>query len=236
MLLNQNNVIYTSREKARVLSDFMSAVYAWMMVGLCISGITAYYIATKTSILQYLLKHSIVFYALIGLQLFSVIAINSIVRFMSVRMTGFYFAFYATLTGVTLSIIFLIYSANTISYAFFSTAFAFAGLSFIGYTTKRDLGPIGSFCMMALFGLIGISLLSFFIPALMKSSMQLIISALGIVIFSGLTAYDTQRIKALRNQYLITDDARKGAIQCALILYLDFINLFLNILRLMDRR
>ena len=118
----------------------------------------------------------------------------------------------------------------------FVTAFSFVGYVF-GYTTKKDLGPVGSFCMMGLFGLIGIMILGMFIPSMMGNGMQLAISMLGLIIFAGLTAYDTQRIKSLQFQYTSADQSRKGAIYGALILYLDFINLFLNILRLMgDRR
>jgi FtsH-binding integral membrane protein len=156
---------------------------------------------------------------------------------MSVAVASFVYVSYATLVGLTFSTLFLIYTTESISSAFFVTAFSFAGLSVFGYTTKRDLGPIGSFCMMGLFGLIGVIILGLFIPSMMGNTMQLTISVAGLIIFAGLTAYDTQRIKNLQFQYTTADQSRKGAIYGALVLYLDFINLFLNILRLMgDRR
>jgi hypothetical protein len=117
------------------------------------------------------------------------------------------------------------------------TAFSFAGLSAFGYVTKKDLGPIGTFCHMGLWGLIGFSLLSFIFPSIMGSTAQTVYSLCGIVIFAGLTAYDTQKIKAMNvlgNEG--TSEDHKETIYGALKLYLDFINLFLMILRLMGNR
>jgi uncharacterized protein len=171
------------------------------------------------------------------LQLVAVIALSGWVQKMSIATASFVYALYATLVGLTFSVIFLVYTMASISATFFVTSFAFAGLSLIGYTTKRDLGPIGTFCFIGLFGMIGVMLLSLFIPSMMSNSMELALSVIGILIFAGLTAYDTQRIKSLQLQYTTSTQARKGAIYGALILYLDFINLFINLLRLMgDRR
>ena len=112
----------------------------------------------------------------------------------------------------------------------------FAGLSLFGYTTKRDLGPIGQFCMMGLFGLIIVMLMSLFIPSMMGSTFQFTISVIGVLIFSGLTAWDTQKIK---QEYLAGIDQQhltRRAVNGALVLYLDFVNLFLFMLRLFSRR
>jgi uncharacterized protein len=142
---------------------------------------------------------------------------------------------YAALTGVTLSMIFLIYSLSSILQVFGITAFAFAGLSCYGFVTKRDLGPVGSFCLMGLFGLVGVAILSIFFPSLMSGTASYIYSLIGLGIFAGLTAYDTQKIKAMN--LIGTEDDQKEAIFGALTLYLDFINIFLYLLRLMgDRR
>jgi len=226
-----------SRDSAKVLSAFMSAVYMWMMVGITVSGLTAYYISTRQEIVTYIVQNRILFFGLIIAQFVAVIALSAWVQRMTVAVASIVYVAYATLVGLTFSTLFLVYTTESISSAFFVTAISFAGLSVFGYTTKRDLGPIGSFCMMGLFGLIGIIVLGLFIPSMMGNGMQLAISVAGLIIFAGLTAYDTQRIKALQLQYTTSDQSRKGAIYGALILYLDFINLFLNILRLMgDRR
>ncbi|HSW71335.1 MAG TPA: Bax inhibitor-1/YccA family protein, partial [Gammaproteobacteria bacterium] len=177
-----------------------------------------------------------VFFGIMIFQLLAVIALSAAVQRMSVALAATIYALYATLVGVTFSVLFLAYSIQSISLAFFTTAFSFAGLSLYGFLTKRDLGPIGSFCIMGLFGMIAVMLLSIFIPSMMNTSLQLTISVIGVLIFSGLTAYDTQKIKALQYQFASEEQARKGAIHGALILYLDFINLFISILRLMGNR
>jgi len=225
------------RSKSVSTASFMSRVYFWMMAGIFMSGITAFVIASKPDLVMYLAQNRGIFFGLVIAQLIAVVALSAAVQRMSVAMASAIYALYATLTGVTFSMLFLAYSMQSIALAFFTTSFAFAGLSVYGAVTKRDLGPIGSFCVMGLFGMLGLMLLSFFIPALAGTSVQLTISAIGVLVFSGLTAYDTQKIKALQYQFTSDDDARKGAIHGALILYLDFINLFLSILRLMgDRR
>jgi len=236
--MQSSNKNYTYlRSKTATSASFMSRVYFWMMAGILMSGVTAFVIASKPDLVVYLTQNRGVFFGLIIFQLIAVIALSAAVQRMSVALASAVFALYATLTGATFSVLFLAYSMQSIAQAFFVTAFAFAGLSGYGFVTKRDLGPIGSFCVMGLFGMMGVILLSFFIPALAGTSVQLSISVIGVLVFSGLTAYDTQRIKALQYQFASEEQARKGAIQGALILYLDFINLFISILRLMgDRR
>lgn len=225
------------RSKAVTSASFMSRVYFWMMAGVFMSGVTAFVVASKPEWVLSLVENKGLFFGLVIVQLIAVVALSAAAQRMSVGMASAVYALYATLTGVTFSTLFLAYSTQSLALAFFTTAFAFGGLSAYGTVTKRDLGPIGSFCMMGLFGILGIMVLSFFIPALTSNSVQLSISVIGVLVFSGLTAYDTQRIKALQYQFADDDAARKGAINGALILYLDFINLFISILRLMgDRR
>jgi len=221
----------------RVLSAFMSRVYLWMMIGITITGIVAYAVSSQPQMVMQIAQNKILFFGLVVLQLGAVLVLSVWVQRMSVMMASFIYTLYAALTGLTFSVIFLVYTMQSISSTFFVTAFAFGGLSLFGYTTKRDLGPIGSFCMIGLFGMIGVMLVGFFVPSMMGNSMQLTISSIGVLVFAGLTAYDTQRIKALSLSYTGSEMAAKGAIYGALILYLDFINLFLNLLRLMgDRR
>lgn len=226
-----------SFENTQTTSAFMSRVYMWMMAGIAITGVTAYVVAGNPAFVMQIMKNSFLFFGLVILQFAAVIALSAWVQRMSVGVAAFTFALYATLVGLTFSVFFLVYTMESLSSTFFVTAFAFAGLSLFGFTTKRDLGPIGAFCMIGLFGMIGIMLLGMFIPSMMSNSMQLAISAIGIIVFAGLTAYDTQRIKALQYNYTTNDMLTKGAIHGALILYLDFINLFISLLQFTgDRR
>lgn len=226
-----------SGSSERVLSAFMSRVYLWMMIGITITGITAYAVANQPQLVMQIVQNKILFFGLVILQLAAVIALTAWIQRMTVMTATIVYTAYAALTGLTFSTIFLVYTMESISSTFFVTAFAFGGLSLFGYTTKRDLGPIGSFCMIGLFGMIAVMLVGFFIPSMMGNSMQLTMASIGVLIFAGLTAYDTQRIKSIGLSYTSSEMAAKGAIYGALILYLDFINLFLNLLRLMgDRR
>jgi len=156
---------------------------------------------------------------------------------MSAMMATAVYLGYAVLTGSTLSVIFLSYDLGTIQNAFFVTTVSFMGLSLFGMTTKKDLGPVGTFCGMALFGLIGVGILMMFFPGTSGGTMGLMYNIGGVLIFAGLTAADTQKIKEMNvigNEG--TEEDHKEAIYGALTLYLDFINLFLHILRLLGRR
>ncbi len=233
---NDSNRSVRTLTATQAVAAFMSRVYLWMMVGILISGATAYAVASRPEMVTYITQNKWIFSGLIILQLVAVVALSGWVQRMSVGVASIIYALYATLVGLTFSVLFLVYTMASISAAFFTTAFSFAGLSLFGFVTKRDLGPIGAFCMMGLFGMIGVMILGFFIPSMMTNSVQLAISVIGVLVFAGLTAYDTQRIKAMRGSFTSVDQERKGAIYGALILYLDFINLFLNILRLMGNR
>jgi FtsH-binding integral membrane protein len=232
---NPNYTIVRSQQKTATAS-FMSRVYFWMMGGIFISGATAFYIASNADLINYIAQSNGIFFGVFILQLIAVVTLSAAAQRMSVAMASAIYALYATLVGVTFSVLFLAYSIQSIGLAFFTTSFAFAGLSVFGFVTKRDLGPVGSFCMMGLFGMIAVALLGLFFPSMMSNSMQLTISVIGVLVFSGLTAYDTQKIKALQYQFASEEQARKAAINGALILYLDFINLFISLLRLMGNR
>jgi FtsH-binding integral membrane protein len=142
---------------------------------------------------------------------------------------GIYWA-YAAVMGLSLSTIFLVYTGTSIAQTFFATAAAFAGLSLVGYTTKKDLSGFGTFLIMGLVGLIVASLINIFLKS---SVMDLAISAIGVLIFAGLTAYDTQKIKGMYSYVAGTEMVGKSVVMGALSLYLDFINLFLMLLRFM---
>jgi FtsH-binding integral membrane protein len=228
----------TTSPKAISASRFMSKVYLWMMAGLAISAATAFYIFSHPILFNKIIHTPGLFMGLIIAQLAAVVVISWLNQRISATLAMGLYLIYTLLTGTTLSVILFAYTQQAIFNAFAVTAGAFFGLSVFGYVTKRDLGPIGTFCMMGLFGMIAIILLSFFIPSLHSSTMQLTISAIGVLVFSGLTAYDTQRIKMfyLQNNGLEGNQATKAAINGALTLYLDFINLFLSLLRLFSRR
>lgn len=216
---------------------FMSRVYGWMTGGLCVTGLVAWNVAGDPALVQTIFGNRLLFWALIIAQLGAVAALSFLINKISGAMATVIYILYAALTGLTLSSIFLLYTGSSIAEVFGVTAFGFAGLSGFGLVTKRDLGPVGSFCMMGLFGLIGYAVLSMFLPSLMGAGGSFVFSIVGIIVFAGLTAYDTQRIKAMNVPGSEgTDGARKTAIFGALTLYLDFINLFLSLLRLTGRR
>lgn len=229
--------MFSSRELSQSNAMFMSRVYFWMMLGLLLSGVVAYEVASTPALVTKIFSHSLVWIGLIVVQFAAVISLSALINRMSAVLTTLIYLGYAALSGVTFSIIFLVFTSQSISEAFFITAFAFIGLSLFGFITKRDLGPLGSFCMTGLFGLIGFIFVTFLFPSILTNAVSLTINALTILIFSGLTAYDTQKIK---NFNMIGGDpemVKKAAISGALMLYLDFINLFLSILRLFgDRR
>ena len=213
---------------------FMVRVYNWMAAGLGITGFMAFYI--KNSPLFSILKdYSIIPIVLMIAQIGLVFYLASRVMQMSVSQATGVFFLYAGLTGLTFSTLFVVYTTASITSTFLVTAGTFGAMSLYGYTTKKDLTSWGSFLFMGLIGIIIASLVNIF----MKSSMMyMIITYAGVLIFVGLTAYDTQKIKEMNilgNEG--TDEDTKEAIRGALTLYLDFINLFLMLLRLMgDRR
>lgn len=233
--MNLNQDVYRSPGRELVISEWMSKVYLWMTGGILLTGSVAYWISSSQEILYALATNRILFYGLIIAEFALVIWMSAGIQKMSSSMATGLFLLYAAINGATLSVISLIYTAESIQSAFFTTTFAFGGLSAFGYFTKRDLGPVGSFCTMGLFGLVGFSLLSFFFPSMMGTTASKIFGLVGIIVFAGLTAYDTQKIKMMAPMNR-GENAQKGAIMGALKLYLDFINLFLFILRMSGNR
>jgi len=222
-----------SRSYDQDVSQFMRKVYLWMTFGLLLSGGIAYYICNHPAIEQSILSQRWLFNSLLIAQLACVISFSFLQKKCSSNTATALFLLYCALTGVTFSVIFSLYSQSTITEAFFVTAGSFFALSLFGYATKRDLGPIGSFCYMGLFGMIIVMLMGFFIPSFRSDMMQMVIASIGVLVFSGLTAYDTQKIKA---RYHAEGGGKVAAVSGALTLYLDFINLFLSLLRLFGGR
>ncbi len=223
--------------RSEVQAGFMTRVYQWMAIGVLLTAGVSTYIGSNEQLAMSIASNRGLFWVLIIAQFGVVIGLSAMINRMSATLALGLFALYSALTGVTLSTIFLIYTQASIQSAFFTTAAGFAGLSAFGMITKKDLGPVGTFCSMGLFGLIGYSLLSLFFPSMMGGSAGLVFSLIGLLIFAGLTAYDTQKIK-LMGQHAYSDEERsKLTVIGALTLYLDFINLFLIILRFTgDRR
>ncbi len=222
-----------AQENAR----FISGVYKWMTLGILCTALMAFVTVSSPELLSLILMNKFVFIGLIIAEFGLVIYLNAAIKKMSSFRATAVYLLYAALTGLTLSVVLLVYTRESVVNAFLVTACSFAGLSLFGYVTKKDLGPIGTFCGMALWGLIGFALLSFFIPSMMEGQFSVFYSAAGVLIFAGLTAYDTQKIKQLNiigNEG--TEEDHKETIHGALVLYLDFINLFLMILRLTGSR
>ncbi|MFW0072537.1 MAG: Bax inhibitor-1/YccA family protein [Coxiella-like endosymbiont] len=220
------------------VTQFMSKVYLWMMLGLALSASVSYYLFSHGKLFHKVIYTPSLFFGLIIAQLVTVISLTWLNQRLSARTATSIYVFYTLLTGITLSVVLFAYTKQSVFDALAVTSIAFLGLSTFGYTVKRDLGPIGTFCIMGLFGMLGMILFFFFIPGFHSNTIQLTISAIGVIVFSGLTAYDTQRIKLtyFRADRLTESQRRKAAINGALMLYLDFINLFLNLLRLFARR
>ncbi|MBI4776352.1 MAG: Bax inhibitor-1/YccA family protein [Deltaproteobacteria bacterium] len=221
------------RDRSQVLvNDFVRSVYNWMALGLGLTGIVAFYVAHSEPLLKFIFGNQLMFWGLIIGELVLVFSISGRITKMSAQTATGLFLLYSALNGATLSFIFIVYSGASVARVFFITAGTFAVCSVYGMTTKRDLTSVGGFLFMGLVGIIIASLVNLFIKS---SAMTMIISYIGVIVFVGLTAYDTQRIKEMalsRPAGLASDAQRKGAILGALSLYLDFINLFLMMLRI----
>lgn len=238
MELGNKGIIHGAHShSAESMSRFMSGVYRWMTLGVAVTGLVAFLIALDQQLLMTIATNKILFYGCIIAEFGLVIYLSARIQKMSAMAAMTSFMTYAALNGVTFSVISLIYTGASIQNAFIAAACSFAGLSFFGLVTKKDLGPVGTFCHMGLWGLIIFSIISIFIPSLRGGQMGMIYTMGGILIFAGLTAYDTQKIKSYASLHEEgSDGATKFQIMGALTLYLDFINLFLFLLRLMGRR
>ena len=218
------------------VNEFIRSVYNWMAIGLALTGFIAYYVANTPALLNLILGNQILFFGLIIAELALVFTISARVHRMQASTATALFVLYSALNGATLSFIFIIYTRASIASTFFVCAATFVACSIYGWTTKRDLTSMGGFLMMGLIGIIIASLVNLFIRS---SAMHMIISYIGVLVFVGLTAYDTQNLKAMAVSQPSDAGAsaiRKGAILGALKLYLDFINLFLMLLRILGNR
>lgn len=218
------------------LRSYMLSVYNYMASGVLLTGVVAMLFSwggATSPAAQLFMQPGILKYAIIFAPLLFVMVLSfGINRLSTVAAQGIYWA-YAAVMGLSLSTIFLVYTQTSIAQTFFATAAAFVGLSLWGYTTKRDLSGFGTFLIMGVVGLLVALLINLF---LRSSAMDLVISFIGVLLFAGLTAYDTQKIKSIYAHVAGTDMMGKSVVMGALNLYLDFINMFQFLLAFMGQR
>lgn len=212
------------------LPVLMRKVYTWMALALVITGVTAYGMANSPAILQMIVTNKILFFGLLIGELALVWGVSAMIDRLSLTTATLLFVLYSVINGVTLSFIFLAYTYESVTSVFFITAGTFAAMALFGYFTKTDLSSIGRILFMALIGLIIATIVNIFVKS---SGLGMILNYVGVLIFVGLTAWDTQKIKQMLATAEDTGEtAQKVALMGALSLYLDFINLFLYLLRI----
>ena len=212
----------------------MRKVYGWMALALVITGLTSYMVASSPGLMQMIFANRLVFWGMVIAELAIVFVISGRINRLSLVSATTWFIVYSVLNGALLSFIFMVYTQTAITEVFFITAGTFGAMALIGSTTKRDLTNLGGILFMALIGLIIASVVNFFVQS---NTLDLIVSYVGVLIFVGLTAWDAQQIKRM---LAMAPDAGEGAQKIALLgalnLYLDFINLFLYLLRIFGGR
>ena len=218
-------------ESSTTLPVLMRKVYTWMTLALVITGITAWVVAHSPAIQQMIMTNKILFLSLLFGELILVWSVSAAINRLSLTTATLLFVLYSVLNGVTMSFIFLAYTYESVTNVFLITAGTFASMAFFGYFTKTDLSSIGRILFMALIGLIIATIVNIFVKS---SGFGMILNYLGVLIFVGLTAWDTQKIKQMLSMAEDTGEtAQKVALMGALSLYLDFINLFIHLLRIM---
>ncbi|MDP4796670.1 MAG: Bax inhibitor-1/YccA family protein [Rhodospirillales bacterium] len=214
------------------LRKYMLGVYNYMTAGVAITGLVAYYVSTQPDLMQTLFGTGLSWLVILSPLAFVMILSFGINK-LSASATQMLFWGFAAVMGLSLSTIFITYTNASVARVFFISAGAFAGLSLYGYTTKRDLTGFGSFLIMGLIGILIASVVNIFLGS---TGLEFVISVLGVLIFAGLTAYDTQRIKSIYYESDSAEVMTKKSVMGALTLYLDFINLFMMLLRLFGNR
>lgn len=228
---------YGRNEQLAVSQAFpalMRKVYVWMTLALVITGFTAFAVANSPALVAAIFGSKVLFWGLIIAEFACVIGISAALDKISITTATLLFVLYSVVNGATLSVIFFAYTMSSIASVFFITAGTFAAMAAVGYFTKKDLGMVGRVCFMALIGIIIATVVNMFIGS---TGLNLIISYLGVAIFVGLTAYDSQKIKQMLLEAPDAgEDMQKLALLGSLTLYLDFINLFLYLLRIFGGR
>ena len=216
-------------------STLLRSVYVWMTLALVITGFVSMYVAQSYQLVSFIFGNRLALWGMLIAELAVVFYLSARINSISFTKATVMFIIYSILNGATLASIFLVYTMSSIASTFFVAAGTFGGMALYGYITKSDLTRIGNICLMALIGLIIATLVSMFWQ---NSMLQMIITYVGVILFVGLTAYDSQKIKRLltADGIEVTEETQKIALLGALTLYLDFINLFLYLLRLLGDR
>ena len=232
--METNNLVKSIADKSAQAALFRS-VYVWMTLALAITGFVALYVAKSYALLNAMAENSFLFWGLLIAEVGLVMYLSARIHRISFSTATILFIVYSVLNGVTMSILFMVYTMSSIATTFFVTAGTFGATALYGYVTKKDLTRIGNLCIMGVIGLIIASLVNLF---LQNSMMDLIISYIGVLLFVGLTAYDSQKIKQLLSDdsIEINETTQKIALMGSLTLYLDFINLFIYLLRILGDR
>jgi FtsH-binding integral membrane protein len=233
----ENQISTQSKDQLGIKSFqalFITKVYNWMALALFVTGLVAYFTASSPQMINAITGSKLIFYGLLIGELLLVIYLTSAIQKLSQNMVITGFLIYSVLNGLTMSVIFLVYTSNSIATTFYVTAGTFGAMSLYGYYTKKDLTSIGNIAIMALIGIIIASIVNMFLK---NEMMYWIITYLGVAVFVALTAYDTQKLKEIGSKGFVNgENMEKMSILGALTLYLDFINLFLFLLRIFGDR
>jgi FtsH-binding integral membrane protein len=232
--METNNLVRNYTAKA-AQATLLRSVYLWMTLALIITGFVAMYVAKSYTLVNMMIQNSMMFWGVLIAEVALVWYLSARIYKMSFTTATILFIVYSILNGVTLSILLLVYTASSIATTFFVTAGTFGTMAIFGCITKKDLTRIGSLCIMGVIGIIIASLVNLF---LQNSMMDMVISYIGVLLFVGLTAYDSQKIKRLLSgdDIEVNEVTQKIALMGAMTLYLDFINLFIYLLRILGDR
>jgi len=231
-LYSAETTIIDERRKD-VVAELMRNVYLWMTGGLALTGLVAWIVATSPIMQQIIFGSQLVFWGMIIAELVFVVVLSAAIQKLSFGMASMLYTLYCVINGATLSSIFMVYELSSVAEIFFVTAGAFGVLAFVGTVTKKDLSGMGTFLIIALVGLIIASI----VGLIMGNPDSIWISAIGVLIFAGLTVYDAQQIRNLMlDQETVNEGNMKLALLGALSLYLDFINLLLRLLSLFGKK
>jgi hypothetical protein len=228
--------VAVSEARSQASTIFLAKVFNWMAIGLGLTGVMAFLVANSETAMQIFIMNPLMRWGLIIAELGLVFYLSARVMRLSPQAATALFVIYSALNGITLSVILQVYTATSVAGTFFITAGMFGAMAIYGMVTKKDLSGLGSFMFMGLIGIVIASVVNIFMQS---SMMAWVISGLGVIIFTGLTAYDVQKITQIGAAGIMTEGEaaiRRGAIMGALALYLDFINLFLSLLHFMGNR
>jgi len=230
--MNTQRTFPSSYSISERVNSFLRAVYGWMSIGLVITAVVASFVAATPALVTAIVTNRLLFWAVVIAQLGIVFVLSARVQRLAPATASLLFIAYSALTGVTLSVVLLVFTGESIASTFIVTAGMFAALAVYGSTTRRDLTGLGSFLFMGLIGLVLASIVGLFWH---NDMLQFLISFIGVIVFTGLTAYDAQRLQVMAAA-TPTSEFGSYAVVGALQLYLDFINLFLFLLRFIGNR